>query len=92
MINSGMGPTHVNSFLAACNLPPINHKTIIKKQNIVGKEIEAQAQQSCAKAIEKEATMSHSLQCSYDAGWQTRGTGWNYNSISGKLVSFNIYK
>ncbi|XP_062599938.1 uncharacterized protein LOC134261526 [Saccostrea cucullata] len=83
MINSGMGPSHVNSFLTACDIPPIDHKTIAKKENIIGDIIEKEAQKSCTRSLQKEVQMSDTLECSYDAGWQTRGAGWNYNSISG---------
>lgn len=83
MINSGMGPRHVNTFLTACDIPPINHKTIAKKENIIGQVIEEEAKKSCARSLEEEIQSSNTLECSYDAGWQTRGTGWNYNSISG---------
>lgn len=88
MINSGMGPSHVNTFLTACNIPPINHKTIAKKENIIGQIIEEEANKSCARSLEEEIQSSKTLECSYDAGWQTRGTGWNYNSISGKYSSY----
>lgn len=87
MINSGMGPRHVNTFLTACDIPPINHKTIAKKENIIGQVIEEEAKKSCARSLEEEIQSSNTLECSYDAGWQTRGTGWNYTSISGKYSS-----
>ncbi|CAC5374155.1 unnamed protein product [Mytilus coruscus] len=61
MIHAGIGATHVNNFLGALNVPPV--------------------------------------EASFDAGWQKRGTGWNYDSdtghasmigtMTGKVIDFS---
>lgn len=44
-----------------------------------------QASESCNNALaeECEAIEPNELECSFDAGWQTRGSGWQYSSNSG---------
>ncbi|VDI68303.1 Hypothetical predicted protein [Mytilus galloprovincialis] len=44
-----------------------------------------EASDSCktASAEEKAISPSDELECSFDAGWQTRGSGWQYNSNTG---------
>ena len=86
-----MGPTHLNYLLAALNMPPVNPKTIKIKENIMGRFIEETAQESCRTARQEEKEMSakgdgneeESVEVSFDAGWQTRGSGSTYNSNTG---------
>lgn len=85
MIHSGMDPSHVVSFLSACNIPPIDPSTIKKKEKEIYPSFKRQASESCNNALaeECEAIEPNELECSFDAGWQTRGSGWQYSSNSG---------
>lgn len=87
MINAGMGPSHVNTFLTGCNIPPVDASTLRKKQKELAPVIIEAAEESCKKARteELECSESNELEGSFDAGWQTRGSGWSYNSNTGKL-------
>lgn len=84
MINAGMGPTHVNKFLSGCNIPPIE-STLRKKEKHLAPAIIDAAKTSCEMAREQEHNQSspQGLEGSFDAGWQKRGSGWQYNSNSG---------
>lgn len=83
MIHVGMGPTHLVNFLGQCNIPPPSEPSIRKHAAKVGKAITDVALESCRAAQVEEKQTSDTLQASFDGGWQKRGTGWNYNSISG---------
>ena len=82
MINAGMGPSHVNSFLTGCNIPPVDESTLRKKQKELAPIIINAAETSCksAQIEELECSSSNELEGSFDAGWQKRGSGWSYNS------------
>lgn len=82
MIHVGMGPTHLVNFLGQCNIPPPSEPSIRKHAAKVGKAITDVALESCRAAQVEEKQTSDTLQASFDGGWQKRGTGWNYNSIS----------
>ncbi|XP_062614819.1 uncharacterized protein LOC134276600 [Saccostrea cucullata] len=100
MIHVGMGPTHLINFLGQCNIPPLSEPSIKKYETRVGKTITDVALDSCKAAQAEEKQMSDTLQVSFDAGWQKRGTGWNYNSNSGhasmvgkntgKIVAYDV--
>ena len=46
--------------------------------------IVAKSVESCDNARQEEMTRSEgSVECSFDAGWQTRGTGTQYNRNTG---------
>ena len=84
MVHSGMGPSHVINFLSACNIPPPDPSTLRKKEKEITDSVLHEATQSCKKASEEELNSSStSLECSFDAGWQTRGSGWQYSSNTG---------
>lgn len=93
MVHSGMGPSHVVNFLSACNIPPIDPSTIRKKEKEVSASFKNQASESCSSALAAECEANHQntgLECSFDAGWQTRGSGWQYSSNSG-IYNYIIY-
>ncbi|CAG2241504.1 unnamed protein product [Mytilus edulis] len=85
MMHSGMGPDHVVNFLSTCNIPPPDPKTLKKKEKSIALSLMDEASDSCktASAEEKAISPSDELECSFDAGWQTRGSGWQYNSNTG---------
>ncbi|CAC5388280.1 unnamed protein product [Mytilus coruscus] len=100
MIHAGIGATHVNNFLGALNVPPVNSSTIKKKEKEIGKKIFEVARESCQSNQKKEQLMSNGkVEASFDAGWQKRGTGWNYDSntghasmigtMTGKVIDFS---
>lgn len=82
---SGIGDAAVNRFLAALNLPSIDSKTLKKRERKVGTAVEDAAHSSYHDAIEHEKSCSEEgmKTVSFDAGWQTRGSGRNYASLSG---------
>ncbi|CAG2190068.1 unnamed protein product [Mytilus edulis] len=82
-----MGPSHVNNFLTGCNIPPVDASTLRKKQKELAPVIIEAAEASCKEAQREELECSESseLEGSFDAGWQKRGSGWSYNSHTGKL-------
>lgn len=86
MIHSGMGPSNVTNFLTTCNIPSIDATTLKKKEKQISTAIENQARESCKKARAEEIAASQVLECSFDAGWQTRGSGCQYNSNTGNLL------
>ncbi|XP_062603897.1 uncharacterized protein LOC134265692 isoform X2 [Saccostrea cucullata] len=96
MINAGIGEQQVNNILAELNLPTIHHKTLKEREREVGHIIEDIAEQSCNSAIQAEILCSESgdasnpsdvdIGVSSDGGWQKRGTGRNYNSLSGHVT------
>ncbi|XP_052085083.1 uncharacterized protein LOC127722226 [Mytilus californianus] len=85
MMHSGMGPDHVVNFLSTCNIPPPDLKTLKKEEKCIALSLMDEASDSCktASAEEKAISPSDELECSFDAGWQTRGSGWQYNSNTG---------
>lgn len=85
MVHSGMGPDHVVNFLSTCNIPPPDPKTLRKREKDIASAVMVEASDSCktASAEEKAVSTSEELECSFDAGWQTRGSGWQYNSNTG---------
>lgn len=47
-----------------------------------------QARESCRRVREEEIdATSDQLECSFDAGWQTRGSGCQYNSSTGMNIA-----
>ncbi len=104
MLHSGMGPTHVNSFLTALNVPPVSENALINRQQEVGPALERVAKQSCqenataerAREAESRNISQEDLQkleyldisVSYDMMWMK--TGRAHNSLTGDYV-FNIF-
>ncbi|CAC5356422.1 unnamed protein product [Mytilus coruscus] len=91
MIHAGIGATHVNNFLNGLNVPPVNSSTIKKKENETGKIVFTVAQEACKLNQKKEQLMSYwKVEASFDAEWQKRGTGWNYESNTDQYVDFDM--
>ena len=89
MVHSGMGASHVVNFLSTCNIPPPDPSTLRKKEKEMATSLVNAASESCKNATAEEmaATTDGELECSFDAGWQTRGSGWQYNSNTGIILS-----
>lgn len=90
MVNAGMGPSHVVDFLSGCNIPPIHPSTLNKKQKKLAPVLIQAAESSCKTAQQQELQSTTEeevdmVEASFDAGWQSRGSGWQYNSNSGIL-------
>lgn len=92
MINAGMGPSHVAKFLSGCNIPPISESTLRDKEKKLAPAIFDATEASCERAREEEREKSFStgLEGRFDAGWQKRGSGWNYNSNTGRCTCIII--
>ena len=86
MIDSGLGETHINKFLAALGIPPVNHKLLKRREREFGSHVESLARESCSSAQLEEAKLSPlsldpesqnaiGIDVSYDVGWQQRGSG-----------------
>lgn len=58
MIHAGIGPTHLQNFLAECNLPSISENTLRKKEKELSKQIGEVANTSCRTAQEEEKAQS----------------------------------
>ena len=80
MIDSGLGETHINKFLAALGIPPVNHKLLKRREREFGSHVESLAREFCPSAQLDEAKLSSSsldlesqnaigTDVSYDAGW-----------------------
>lgn len=54
MLDNGLGPSHVNSFLSTMNIPTMSHNTIKRHEDIVGEAIYKEAQKSMARAVHTE--------------------------------------
>ncbi|XP_070538473.1 uncharacterized protein [Ptychodera flava] len=91
MLHAGIGERQINKFLTVLNMKAIHHKSLKKSEREVGKAIENVAKESVRRALfeEKEVTCKQSndtnelITVSVDGGWQKRGSGKCYNSLSG---------
>lgn len=89
MIHTGMNTSQVNNFLAAINIPPVSEKVITNRMKESGLSVEEIAKESMQEAISEERLLTHEKQgadaitASVDAGWQKRGSGRSYDSLSG---------
>ena len=54
MVNSGLGEMGVNSLLSALNIPGIHHRSLKKREQEVGEQINNLARESCAEALQEE--------------------------------------
>ena len=102
MLDSGLGETHINKFLASLGVHPVHQKTFKKREREIGYHIEGLSKESCQAALTEEGTFSLrsysatsdstqnplpiDIDVSYDAGWQRRGSGRSYNSLFGQRV------
>eukprot|EP00105_Crassostrea_gigas_P007353 XP_011421563.1 PREDICTED: uncharacterized protein LOC105324211 [Crassostrea gigas] len=92
LIHAGVGVSQMNSILAALNIPQVQHKLVSKRQTEVGQAVEVVANSSVLECLEEECnatekeTGSKDICVSVDAGWQKRGSGKAYDSMSGKIM------
>ncbi|XP_062601452.1 uncharacterized protein LOC134263157 [Saccostrea cucullata] len=101
LVHAGIGEAAISRIFATLNIPCISPKSLKKQERKAGSAIEKIANESCDNALAQEAEQSsNGLVLSYDAGWQKRGSGRNYSSLSGhgsmfgletkKLVGFSV--
>ncbi|XP_070542849.1 uncharacterized protein [Ptychodera flava] len=94
MLHVGIGETQLNSLLGILNIPGITHRSLKEREREAGSAVSRVARKSCKRALheEVEATVHKKRKCdssevllcaSYDAGWQKRGSGRAYNSLTG---------
>ncbi|XP_063433536.1 uncharacterized protein LOC134715345 isoform X2 [Mytilus trossulus] len=89
MIHVGLGEQQVNGILAELNIPTVSHSMLDERQREIGGVIEHVAEESINEWMAKEVALNNEcdgtddLTVSVDAGWQTRGSGRAYNSLTG---------
>ncbi|XP_062611418.1 uncharacterized protein LOC134273245 [Saccostrea cucullata] len=54
MLNEGFGETHVNSLLAALNIPSVSRKTLKNREREVGQQLGQMAEETCNKSLQEE--------------------------------------
>lgn len=82
----GLRETAINNLFAAINLPYIPATTLKRRERETGIVFESVADMTCDDAIAEEKRRCENEEqytASFDAGWQTRGSGKNYASLSG---------
>ena len=84
MIHAGQGAHQINNFLSELNLPCPSTSTLKSRENEIGVHFEQLARQSMDEALEEEARTGEDLAVAADVGWQERGSGHAYNSLTGK--------
>lgn len=94
MVNSGMGVSHVNSFLTGLNLPGIHHKSMKAREREVGRAVKTVARESCNKALQEgiERSMGKGLVVSGDGGWSKRGRTNDSDTGYGGLIDVETDK
>ncbi|KAK3085680.1 hypothetical protein FSP39_007048 [Pinctada imbricata] len=101
LYHAGIGDETIEKIFAVLNIPCISHSNLKVQERKVDHAIEKIAQDSCNTALEREVQESSEGLCvSFDAGWQKRGSGRNYNSLSGhssmygcqtnKLIGYDV--
>ena len=86
MLHTGTGPSGVRRFMHGIEVPTISETSLKKREREVGPVLEKLARESCNKGLEEEKQLAYDLVASFDAGWQSRGSGRSYNSKSGHAV------
>lgn len=51
MVNGGYGETHVNTLLAALNIPCVSQKTLKNREREVGQQVGEMAEETCQKRV-----------------------------------------
>lgn len=74
----------VNASLACSNIPGISPKSLKAREREVGRKIEDIGYYSCEEYAAKEIEFCNDeeIEVSFDAGWQKRGSGRSYSSLS----------
>ncbi|XP_062620759.1 uncharacterized protein LOC134282046 [Saccostrea cucullata] len=85
MLHSGIGERKVANLLSTLNIPPCSKTTLKKREREIGQAVEEIAHSSCSDAAvrERELTEESPVSASFDGGWQKRGSGKSYSSLSG---------
>ncbi|CAG2205332.1 unnamed protein product [Mytilus edulis] len=88
-IHIGLGEHQLNAFLSILNMPTVSHKMFDQRSKEVGEVLESLAEESMVEWTEKEKTLTkecggdESITVCVDAGWQKRGSGRAYDSLTG---------
>ena len=92
MLDAGIGEVHVNKFLTVIDRSPVSNGMLKRREREVGSCVEELAKELCEEAMEEEGRLSRksdtdvnsiSVHASAAAGWQKRGSGRSYSSLSG---------
>ncbi|XP_061186837.1 uncharacterized protein LOC133194959 [Saccostrea echinata] len=86
MLHSGIGEKKVSMLLRVLNIPPLSHTALKSTEREAGKAVEDVARQSCDSVVtaERESSSNNEeLMVSFDGGWQKRGSGRSFSSLSG---------
>ncbi|XP_052212333.1 uncharacterized protein LOC127831382 isoform X2 [Dreissena polymorpha] len=87
MVHAGVGVRQINSILSTLNIPAVNHTMLIRRQNEAGQAVEEVAKSSADTFLREEVHLNempnNEIDVSVDAGWQKRGSGRAYDSLSG---------
>ncbi|XP_062588881.1 uncharacterized protein LOC134250534 isoform X2 [Saccostrea cucullata] len=87
--HTGIGFDQISGILAELNMPPISRTLLSSRQEEIGKATESVASLSLQQALEEEVLatnikkQSSSISVSVDGGWQKRGSGRSYDSLTG---------
>ncbi|XP_053383432.1 uncharacterized protein LOC128549808 [Mercenaria mercenaria] len=97
MLHTGLGPYQDASFfLSAINIPPIDPKNLKRREEEIGLSIEQCAEEYCVSLQEDIRSLKNDneIRVPFDGPWQRRGSGRDYNSLSGHatLLGGNISK
>ncbi|XP_062575241.1 uncharacterized protein LOC134237162 [Saccostrea cucullata] len=85
---AGIGESVVSKIFSTLNIPILTPRNLKKRERETVPALETLARNSCDEALQLEVHQSSEsgLVLSYDAGWQKRGSGRNYNSLSGHAL------
>ena len=94
MIHAGQGEEQINNFLSELNLPTPSSSTLKQREEEVGAFFEKIAKKSMNEALAEEVDMDNSagsgISVAADVGWQKRGAGRAYNSLTGIVDKFVV--
>ncbi|XP_062607553.1 uncharacterized protein LOC134269372 [Saccostrea cucullata] len=85
MLHAGIGEKKLSMLLSVLNIPPLSKTSLKKSEREVGRAVEDVAKNSCKEfaTAEVESFGNDDLSVSFDGGWQKRGSGRSYSSLSG---------
>ncbi|CAC5368323.1 unnamed protein product [Mytilus coruscus] len=92
MLHAGIVTTHINSLLTALNIPTVSHAMMDRRQRETCDALETLTNKSTEEwtieelRLTSEQTGDEQLAVSVDAGWQKRGSGKAYDSLSAKAM------
>ena len=103
-LHNGVGISHLQSIMAAVEVPSLSVNGYINVENYVGKVMEMEAEHSCMQAGIEEKILSElkgqsGESVSINQGWQNRGVAMNSMSghslmigeLSKKVMSYNVH-